>query len=150
MRIGCGFAKLNIFFWGAGWLIFGTVFRLFAGDKGVRGYSSQDTTGNPFPSTHLLLWRMQHLNMRKKEPKLSFWCQGFCDFRTVNRTATHRHTDLKSRIKNFGQACPIFGLDPPDPPPTPPFRCPHPDKKGANLLLFQIGIHLHQCCDFTP
>ena len=29
------------------------------------------------------------------------------------------------------------------PPPKPPFRCPHPDKKGTNLLLFQIGIHLH-------
>ena len=29
------------------------------------------------------------------------------------------------------------------PPPTHPFRCPHPHKKGTNLLLFQIGIHLH-------
>ena len=43
----------------------------------------------------------------------------------------------------------IFGLDPPEP----PFRCPHPDKKGTNLFLFQIGIHLHahqdlklKCC----
>jgi len=39
----------------------------------------------------------------------------------------------------------IFGLDPPPPPlpPKPPFRCPHQDKKGINLLLFQLGIHLH-------
>ena len=29
------------------------------------------------------------------------------------------------------------------PPPKPPFRCPHPDKKGTNLLLFQTGIYLH-------
>ena len=29
------------------------------------------------------------------------------------------------------------------PPPKPPFRCPHPDKKGTILLLYQIGIHLH-------
>jgi hypothetical protein len=41
----------------------------------------------------------------------------------------------------------------PPPPPKPPFRCPHQDKKGTNLLLFQIGIHLHthedlklKCC----
>ena len=39
------------------------------------------------------------------------------------------------------------------PPPKPPFQCPHPNKKGTNLLLFQIGIHLHthqdlklKCC----
>ena len=25
----------------------------------------------------------------------------------------------------------------------PPFRYPHQDKKGTNLLLFQTGIHLH-------
>jgi len=60
------------------------------------------------------------------------------------------------RLKNnFGQARLIFGLAPSDPPPTsnPPFRCPHPDKKGTNLLLFQIGIRLHthqdlklKCC----
>jgi len=29
------------------------------------------------------------------------------------------------------------------PPPKPPFQFPHPNKKGTNLLLFQIGIHLH-------
>jgi len=41
----------------------------------------------------------------------------------------------------------------PPPPPKPPFRCPHPDKKGTNLLLFQAGIYLHthqdlklKCC----
>jgi len=41
----------------------------------------------------------------------------------------------------------------PPPPPKLPFRCPHQDKKGTNLLLFQIGIHLHihqdlrlKCC----
>jgi len=39
------------------------------------------------------------------------------------------------------------------PPPKPPFQCPHPNKKGTNLPLFQIGIHLHthqdlrlKCC----
>jgi hypothetical protein len=39
------------------------------------------------------------------------------------------------------------------PPPKPPFRCPHPNKKGTNLPHFQIGIHLHthqdlrlKCC----
>jgi len=30
-----------------------------------------------------------------------------------------------------------------DPPPKNPFQCPHPNKKGTNLLLFQISIHLH-------
>jgi hypothetical protein len=25
----------------------------------------------------------------------------------------------------------------------PPFQCPHPDRKGTNLLLFQFCIHLH-------
>ena len=49
----------------------------------------------------------------------------------------------------------IFGLDPPapPPPPKPPLWCPHSDKKGTNLLLFQTGIHLHthqdlnlKCC----
>ena len=44
--------------------------------------------------------------------------------------------------KNFGQAC-LLGWDPLNPPPNPTFRCPHPDKKGTNLLLFQMGIHLH-------
>jgi len=45
----------------------------------------------------------------------------------------------------------IFELDPP--PPKPPFRCPHQDKKGTNLLHFQTGVHLHthqdlelKCC----
>jgi len=40
---------------------------------------------------------------------------------------------------------PNFGLDPPthQPPPNPLFWCPHPDKEGTNLLLRQIGIHLH-------
>ena len=39
------------------------------------------------------------------------------------------------------------------PPSKPPFRCPHPNKMGANRLLFQIGNHLHthqdlklKCC----
>ena len=39
------------------------------------------------------------------------------------------------------------------PPPKPPFPWLHPDEKGNNLLLFQIGIHLHihqdlklKCC----
>ena len=39
------------------------------------------------------------------------------------------------------------------PPPKPPFQCSHPNKKGTNLFLFQIGIHLHahqdlklKCC----
>ena len=39
------------------------------------------------------------------------------------------------------------------PPPNPPFWCPHPNKKGTNLPLFQLGIHLHihqdlkqKCC----
>jgi len=44
---------------------------------------------------------------------------------------------------------------PPEGPPTPqtPFQCPHPDKKGTNLLLFKFCIHLHthqdlklKCC----
>ena len=60
-----------------------------------------------------------------------------------------------AREINFGHACPIFGLDPPDPPPTPypPLPLPHPDKMVTKLLLFQIGIHLHthqdlklKCC----
>ena len=41
----------------------------------------------------------------------------------------------------------------PPPPPQTPFQCPHPNKKGTNLLLFQISIHLHnhqdiklRCC----
>ena len=29
------------------------------------------------------------------------------------------------------------------PPPRPSFQCPHPDKKGTNLLLFRFCIHLH-------
>ena len=58
----------------------------------------------------------------------------------------------------FGKACILFGGAPPapPPPPKPPFRCPHPDKKGTNLLLFQTGIHLHthqdiklKCCRVT-
>ena len=52
----------------------------------------------------------------------------------------------------------IFGIsrvDHPEGPPTPqtPFQCPHPDKKGTNLLLFKFCIHLHthqdlklKCC----
>jgi hypothetical protein len=39
------------------------------------------------------------------------------------------------------------------PPPKPPFQCPHPDRKGTNLLLFGFCIHLHthqdlklKCC----
>ena len=47
-----------------------------------------------------------------------------------------------------------FWAGPSSPPSLkPPFRCPHQDKKGTNLLLFQIGIHLHthqdlklKCC----
>ena len=31
----------------------------------------------------------------------------------------------------------------PPSPPYPPFRCLHQDKKGTNLLLLQIGFHLH-------
>ena len=40
----------------------------------------------------------------------------------------------------FIQACPTFGLEPPDPPPTPypPLPLPRPRQKGTNLLLFQI------------
>ena len=32
----------------------------------------------------------------------------------------------------------LFGVDTPEgpPPPKPPFQCPHPNKKGTNLLLF--------------
>jgi len=43
------------------------------------------------------------------------------------------------------ETCIIFGMDPQThlPPPKPPFQCPHPDKKGTNLLLLQIGFHLH-------
>jgi len=29
------------------------------------------------------------------------------------------------------------------PPPKPPFQCPHPNKKGTILLLFEFCIHLH-------
>jgi hypothetical protein len=36
----------------------------------------------------------------------------------------------------FWMARTLFGVDPPAPP-KPPFRCPHPDKKGTNLLLFK-------------
>ena len=45
----------------------------------------------------------------------------------------------------FGQALILFGVDTPRdrPPPKPPFQRPHPNKKGTNLLFFQIGIHLH-------
>ena len=60
--------------------------------------------------------------------------------------AVKNHYSPRRRQKeNFGQARMIFGLDPPPPPlpPKPPFRCPHQDKKGINLLLFQLGIHLH-------
>ena len=39
------------------------------------------------------------------------------------------------------------------PPSKPPFQCPHPSKKGTNLLLFKFCIHLHthqdlklKCC----
>ena len=55
----------------------------------------------------------------------------------------------------FGMARILFGVDTPEgpPPPKPPFQCPYPNKKGTNLLLFQIGIHLHthqdlklKCC----
>jgi hypothetical protein len=49
----------------------------------------------------------------------------------------------------------LFGVGTlcPPPPPKPPFQCPHPDKKGTNLLLLYAGIHLHiyqdlklKCC----
>ena len=48
----------------------------------------------------------------------------------------------------------FFGLGALDPPPPIPItQCPPPDKKGTNLLLFQIGIHPHthqdlklKCC----
>ena len=55
----------------------------------------------------------------------------------------------------FGRHVYFLGLTPlpPNPPPKPPFQCPHQDKKGTNLLLFQTGIHLHthqdlkmKCC----
>ena len=29
------------------------------------------------------------------------------------------------------------------PPPTHPLQCPHPNKRGTNLLLFKFCIHLH-------
>jgi len=48
----------------------------------------------------------------------------------------------------FWKACTFFGVGP-----KKPFWCPHPDKKGTNLLLSQTGIHLHthqdlklKCC----
>ena len=39
----------------------------------------------------------------------------------------------------------FFGLDPllTPYPPTPPLQCPHPNKRGTNLLLFKFCIHLH-------
>jgi len=37
----------------------------------------------------------------------------------------------------------VWGPLTPPPPPIPITQCPHPDKKGNNVLLFQIGIHLH-------
>ena len=55
----------------------------------------------------------------------------------------------------FWKACPISRVDHPEGPPTPQtsFQCPHPDKKGTNLLLFKFCIHLHthqdlklKCC----
>jgi hypothetical protein len=56
----------------------------------------------------------------------------------------------------WGEGMYTFWGGPPCPPPfppKPPFRCPHPDKKGTNLLQAQIGIHLHthqdlnlKCC----
>ena len=49
-----------------------------------------------------------------------------------------------------------WGPLPPPPSPIPIIQCPHPDKKGTNLLLFQTGIHLHthqdlklKCCRVT-
>jgi len=44
----------------------------------------------------------------------------------------------------FRKACPLFGVTPlRDLPPHTPLQCPHPDKKGTNLLLFKFYIHLH-------
>ena len=52
--------------------------------------------------------------------------------------------------------CTFWAGSPSPPPPPQNPRCPHPDKKGTNLLLFQIGIHLHthqdlnlKCCSVT-
>ena len=46
----------------------------------------------------------------------------------------------------LGRHVPFWGWTPlwSHPPLKPPFQCSHPDKKGTNLLLFQIGIHLHK------
>jgi len=45
----------------------------------------------------------------------------------------------------LGRHVPFWGWTPlwSHPPLKPPFQCSHPDKKGTNLLLFKICIHLH-------
>jgi hypothetical protein len=62
--------------------------------------------------------------------------------------------DQEAPKKKVMDVNPIFWFGGPwPPPPIPITQYPHPDKKGTNLLLFMIGIHLHtyqdlklKCC----
>ena len=70
-------------------------------------------------------------------------------------TGNLKYCEARKAKQNWWTSRVKFGLDPPEGPPTPPTptHYPHPDKKGTDLLFYQIGIHLHthqdlqlKCC----
>ena len=92
---------------------------------------------NPLPRP---AWQKDKVQVVKVQPNV---------FSTISRRRQKEELWIDKYDFLAGPPCP------PPPPPKAPFQCPHPDKKGANLLLFlSIHLHTHQdlklnCCRVT-
>jgi len=130
-------------------------------------HTNTDTTTYTHTNTHILPTSHTHTQTHTDTQTLTIVLPQ--PVRTQYTPTPPTHTPTHPRKHNlcicsplyqevfnfFGRHVYFLGWTPlrDHPPPKPPFRCPHPDKKGTNLLPFQVGIHLHihqdlklKCC----